>query len=700
MSKHPRTSNSGALLELWRPPDNAGDPIGCLSTTFTFDPGLFDEQCLARFLDIDSEPNRESLAFLLEREDRLGGVYAGVLVDYTNAGVSHSLRWDVLPVRVRAAKQHSKVTLLAWSRRARIIVASGNLTQPGYRTNQEVVATVELSPNEADHDMFADTVGFLRALITLVPGSSKQRPEIERAEVFLSQAERLVRGWNHRSRRGTSRQRLVCTFPVRPGVAARSSLEEAVWTCRERGGSPDRVKVASPFFDADDSASQMTAALCKLMARGRERDLCFCVPGNAAENKKATARLAAPKAILTTPKCYQAKASVRVLPVTDADKNTRAWHAKMFSFDADDYSAVMVGSSNFTCAGMGVRSCPQNVEANLLTVVDYRPKAREISQLQELWPAMDKIPDPDSAEWLGSKPEEEDDTSSATPLPLGFVSATYCAGEQRSIILRLDPANLPENWVIHACGLEQRELLSSPGWASAGKLATVELPWAPPEPPERLLVQWAEHKAFLPLNVKDSRALPPPLQLEQMSADDMLGILAAADPSAAYRAWIAKEKQTDGYDGIDSAAPIDLDPLRRYDLQATFLHRIRRRARVLAQLRSNLERPVWGRQALEWRLRGLVGIDQLATRLLKEFENANGTASEALLALADFLVVLREVRYQPADGSLSTPEFDAIFDPFVRELGDRLTQCVQRNGHSVSTDIMQFWERVVERCQA
>ena len=142
MSPRRRRAASGVMLELWRPPENAGEPVGCLASTYTFRPGLFDEQCLARFLEIESEPDREDLAFLLERESRLGSVYAAFLVDHTQAGVEHSLRWDVLPVRVRAGKQHAKLSLLAWSHHIRIIVASANLTEPGYRTNHEVAATV------------------------------------------------------------------------------------------------------------------------------------------------------------------------------------------------------------------------------------------------------------------------------------------------------------------------------------------------------------------------------------------------------------------------------------------------------------------------------------------------------------------------------------------------------------------------------
>ena len=178
------------MLELWRPPEKAGEPIGCIATTYTFDPGLFDERCLGSFLEIESEPDREDLAFLLERENRLGSVYAGVLVDHTQAGVPHSLRWDVLPVRVRAGKQHAKLSLLAWSRHIRIIVASANLTEQGYRRNREVAASVDLSPADANGDLLMQAISFLRDLLSLVPGAQNDTPEVDIVEDRLS---RLVR---------------------------------------------------------------------------------------------------------------------------------------------------------------------------------------------------------------------------------------------------------------------------------------------------------------------------------------------------------------------------------------------------------------------------------------------------------------------------------------------------------------------------
>jgi hypothetical protein len=183
-----------------------------------------------------------------------------------------------------------------------------------------------------------------------------------------------------------------------------------------------------------------------------------------------------------------------------------------------------------------------------------------------------------------------------------------------------------------------------------------------------------------------------------MTSSDILAILAASDPSGAFRAWAKTQQPSEGFDEeLDSAVPVDLDPLRRFDLHATFLHRIRRRARVLAQLRSNLQRPVSSRQALEWRLRGLIGIEALADRLVREIVNDSSAGDEALLTLADFLIVLTEVEYTPEDGSLSKRDFDGAFRPFLSGLATRLNEQVgTRSG--LSSEALEFWKRVVARC--
>ncbi len=689
------------MLELWRPPPDSGEPIGCLATTYTFTPGLFDEQCLARFLEIGSDPDREDLAFLLEREGRLGSVYAGVVVDHTQAGVEHSLRWDVLPARIPGGRQHAKLSVLAWSDHIRIIVASANLTEPGYRTNHEVAATVDLSPEEADTELLAQAMAFLRDLLTFVPRGPEGAPEVQRAEAYLAHVERQGEAWTRPRGKTRVRQQFACTLPAVPlGQGERSSLKEALAICRRRGGSPYEAWIASPFFDADDDRSRVAAALCQSMARGRSREICFCVPTVLEDGEPTIPRLAAPKAIASTPLNYGGRVTVEMLPAIDEDKNLRPWHAKMLALRGDTYTALLIGSSNFTCAGMGVAS-HRNAEANLVTVAERVAFGRETGNLEAIWPQMEVVHDLDAAEWLGPQSDHvEEENEPAAVVPRGFLSVTYRAGDERQIAVFLDPRCLPPAWRIHSCGQCERELLNQRSWSDMGCPAVASLKWPPQEPPYRVLVSWNGQEAFLPLNVENPEQLPPPAQVDQMSADDILRILAAADPSAAFRTWARGQQPSDTFDSdLDSATPSDLDPLRRYDLQATFLHRIRRRARILASLRGNLQRPVWGRPGLEWRLRGMVGIETLAERLVRDVESTEGPADEALMILADFLIMLGEVKYEPRDGSLTNAEFEEVFQPFLCELAEKLQGQIAVRNANVAANLMAFWHRVVEQCR-
>jgi hypothetical protein len=316
----------------------------------------------------------------------------------------------------------------------------------------------------------------------------------------------------------------------------------------------------------------------------------------------------------------------------------------MLALRSPEYSALLSGSSNFTQAGLGLGN-RHNAEANVLMIAECRPHAREPGELEAIWPEMCNIERPGDAEWLGPKRElDEEQNAERLPLPDGFLNATYCAGDDRQIVLRFDPPKLPASWSVNCCGRDAANLLDAERWKEDGGDAFVEISWNPVQPPEKLLVRWPEGEAFWLLNVDDPHQLPPPVELQSMSADDMLMILAASDPSAALRALAKRRQSAPTFDDeFDAATPTDLDPLRRYDLRTTFLRRIRSRARVLAMLRRNLERPVWSIQALQWRLDGFIGVRTLAERLTRDLTESNGQVDEALLTLADFLIVLREV---------------------------------------------------------
>lgn len=715
MAKQNRHKATNTMLELWRPPSGAGDALGCLATTFTFQPGLFDEQCLARFLEIESEPNREDLAFLLERESHLGSVYAGVMVDHTQAGVEHSLRWDVLPIRIARAKQHAKLSLLAWQNHVRILVASANLTEQGYRLNREVCVALDHSPQEAEPELIGEAIDFLRRLLAFVPGAQPEAPEVRRAIDFLDQVQGHISSWTPAKRIKGQRQHLVFSLPGRaenaatnePGFATQSSLSDALSHCARRSGAPDEVWVASPFFDIDSEKDATTETLCKAMARGFSRQVSFCVPSVGEVNPSAL-RLAAPASLYHTAAQYADVTTFDVLPCEDEDENLRPWHAKMlglFREGSKGYTALMIGSSNFTRAGMGIGNhC--NAEANLLTVAEHLPRARLPGQINQVWPEMDEVEDLEEVEWQGATPElVEEERAACLAVPAGFLSATYRAGDKRELVLRLDVDKLPSRWALLAAGSNPQEILNAEVWKLHGCPELVVVPWDALLPPDKILVQWADkdaasQEAFLPLNVADARMLPPPNELKEMTADEMLRILAASDPSAAFRAWAKKRQRDEIFDeDLDAATPPDLDPLRRYDLKSTFLRRVRSRARILAQLRSNLQRPVWSMQALQWRLEGFIGIRPLAERVLHEVLEGQESADEALLTLADLVILLSEVSYEPYDGSLSPKDFNEVYQTFLKKLVKDLNAKVHSHRHRVGRDVLNFWDRVVERCR-
>ena len=253
---------------------------------------------------------------------------------------------------------------------------------------------VDASPSEGNHELLKDAVGFLKDLLDRVPGAEAGTAPVVRARAFLADVERRTRRWEPASSRESTRQHLVCSLSSRTGRGvSRSSLDEAVARCRSRGGSPGEAWIASPFFDEDADAAKAMASLVKSMARGGRRKLRLCVPGQRDEGSKAW-RLLAPKSLLESARQHEAVLSVETLPELDDDKNRRVWHAKLMAFQGDAYTAMMVGSSNFTVAGLGLDG-RANAEVNLFTIVRHEAFGRQAGQLQAVWPETTSIANPD-----------------------------------------------------------------------------------------------------------------------------------------------------------------------------------------------------------------------------------------------------------------------------------------------------------------
>jgi hypothetical protein len=88
----------------------------------------------------------------------------------------------------------------------------------------------------------------------------------------------------------------------------------------------------------------------------------------------------------------------------------------------------------------------------------------------------------------------------------------------------------------------------------------------------------------------------------------------------------------------------------------------------------------------------------LADRLVREVVNADGSVAESLLTLADFLIVLREVKYQAAVGALTADEFNEEYRSFLAGMAADMWQQLLPQRERVSADLFSFWERVVTKC--
>ena len=199
------------------------------------------------------------------------------------------------------------------------------------------------------------------------------------------------------------------------------------------------------------------------------------------------------------------------------------------------------------------------------------------------------------------------------------------------------------------------------------------------------------------VNIEDESLLPVPAELREMTADELVAILAAANTSIALRAWVVSCGHEDA-DSLDSAVPPELDALKRHSLADTFLRRVRRRGRWLEAIREKLGRPVWSAKALDWRLEGMLGIRRLADKMAQTPDHSGKSSVEVILELGDLLVVLSDVEYTPCEGALSAEDFHDTFRPFLSGLADDLDLLLREHLRGAPAEARGFWRSALERC--
>jgi hypothetical protein len=679
--KNSVAEGQGKLLDAWEPSTVAGEPFGCIATTFTFSPAFFEEECLGRFLKLETDPAEDGPLYLIEREEKLAQIVcAAVIVDQHHCRGARSLRWDLHAARPKHGILHAKISLLLWSRLARIIIASANLTEDGYRRNREVYGIVDYHfGSTAPLRLLHEVVAFLRQNLVLSLASADS-PSLSRANGLLDRLEIMARAWG--IKQGKELREFFQVVPLLTGPG-RTSLFEQIAVNWPGATPPDLAWILSPFYDPPEAKiNAPAAALWDIMRKRGDVAVEYCLEAELTP-EKGHFKVNAPSSLLTT----RPPRAACLVKFSRLNSDTeRPLHAKEIWLQDDRWVMLIIGSSNFTSAGTGIGKAA-NHEANLLYFLDKNHASRGYSSdLDKRFPSYEEIDDPAGS--LTFQPMlglNADAPGEGPVLPSGFLSATFCRIDdlRNEVILDLGD-DLPSGWQI--MDEEMISVLSEQDWRLAGCPKSYHLIWSK-KAPSGLWVAWksAGGKAWWPVNVSSSADLPAPDQLNNLSLDLLMEILTSARPlHEAIRRNLSRNGGGKG--------EVDLDPHKRVDTSGFLLQRTRRFSWALIGLRSRLERPAPTKESLDWRINVPVGVMAIAQALAREAKSKD----ELTFLLAELALELLRTRPQATHGSLSRIEVRSRLRDVAKELAVRFSVPQEHKYGSLSRYLKSVVKQIEE----
>ena len=574
----PENPGFAKLLDAWVPPSDAGVAIGCVGTSYTFSPEFFEEQCLTRFVQMQSDPDDDGPVYVVEREEKFAQLRcAAALVDQHHCIGHRSLRWDLLSARLPRGLLHAKVALLHWSNLVRVIVTSANITEDGYRRNQEVFGVLDFQ-REGDSPLscLRLTIGFLRQAATHSQVSSDPAsPPLTRWNQLLDEVTRSARGWGIDANEERLRPLRVSAAFSGKGYPPIISTLQKTWPAISAATT---VSVVSPFFDATPTKNTPAEEIWALLRKRGDPKVRYIVvveqvPGEAAGLIYAPDTLL--KAHPTSPP--GASTEFRQLSLDEA----RRLHAKAIWVEDDRWALYLIGSSNFTSAGLGL-SKSSNLEANLVYIVDGNKDRKAYDRLMASFPKSERIAIDKNTKWKPLSENDEDEAVDSLCLPSAFGTATYDFDQRRGGEIRLSfPEKPPAGWYLLADG-QTDPCLSESEWAASGSHPEARLQWDSKVPPSGFWVRWRESEgsAWWQVNILSAAALPPPEELRDLPLEVLISILSSARPlHRVLGEFLRRRKERASMPNTTS----EVDPHKRVDTSQFLLQRTRRISAALVR---------------------------------------------------------------------------------------------------------------------
>ena len=596
------------LLDFWQKPADAGEPVALLATTYALEPDFFEQNCLARFLEVSSVSEEtksvDDIVAAVELHESLQKTCVTVLADRSAPVHRSTLHWDILSCKVEGGLLHAKVAVLLWERATRIILGSANLTAAGYRRQIELGLAADLGPQCLfPSDVLKALADELQAYLALVPGYDPRIAAFSRATSTLDLLRQRIAA---QSRRPTGLR--VAFAPTNARTAPLDAFE-LVWS----GSKPLRATHLSPYWDSNDRKA--LAAIRRLLTgrpanrRNQEVAVVLGPRGQSAFSKQLAEQVDA----------------VRQLKALDNE--VRTLHAKCLLIESEEWVAALVGSSNHTKAGLGLTEARRHREMNVWLGAPLESK--EGRALRDLIALGGKIPQDTEV----VEPKDEDETD-LPALPTCFGLCEVVRSQQDAQWqLRLgitETRDMPAEWQI-TLAAEGDPFITRARWTERGKPEVDVVDLASQAMPMFVIVSWQGNKTPWAVVAQDPHSLPVGPALAKLRAQHLLDALATGRPLTQVLREVLEREQAAARETVS----IVLDPLRRLEVEGSLLRKGRALAASLAAMQRRLERSLVTLDTLRGRLASPLGPVFVATKVAEAFEAGEQSRAEAIFTIAE-----------------------------------------------------------------
>jgi hypothetical protein len=314
-------------------------------------------------------------------------------------------------------------------------------------------------------ELLTQCVAFLNRARSFAPGFDRAEGGPQAAlAAFLLSIERRARLLPPAGREDAE----CALVPLVPGGDTVVQQLSALWT----GPRPARAWVLSPFFDEDRQASDTAAAFAGLLTTRGDRCLAIAAPGRTLPDGTVQIDASAALRKSSHPSLQHEFSVVQQRMEIEGKQEDLALHAKSVWLERDGRALYMLGSSNFTAAGLGLHP-RHNIELNVAYLI--RDCGSRFGKLcAQSWPQEMALDDLDHIQFLGGLTDSAD--SSDTPsLPAAFGLALFCLDErggQLELEIGGDAPSVFEVWF-----KEGASLVDGAGWIRGGRQKVVIVPW-------------------------------------------------------------------------------------------------------------------------------------------------------------------------------------------------------------------------------